>query len=216
MRICSLLLLIACSWRCVALKEAEGQDLISPKALAIFPPDKATNINPDTHLILTFSGQPKIGTSGKIRIIDAESKKAVDTLDLSIPSSPNPSGRAPGANGSTTAPKPADPNDKTVYQKNIIAGIDFHFFPIIVRGSTATVTLHNGALKYGKKYIVTMDSLVLSGGGFSGYTEGQWTFSTKATGPSQNATKLVVAADGSGDFNTVQGKSICLVHGYGI
>ena len=32
-----------------------------------------------------------------------------------------------------------------------------------------------------------------------------WTFTTKAAGPPANATRVVVAADGSGDFNTVQG-----------
>src|ERR1700761_5812131 len=122
--------------------------------LTIFPANKATNVNPDTHLVLMFSGTPKIGGSGFIRVYDAVDKKLVDTINLSIPSSPNPSGRAPGNRGTTTAPPPADPNDKTAYQVNMVGGMDFHFFPIIIRGRTATISLHNNVLKYGHTYIV--------------------------------------------------------------
>src|SRR4051812_282334 len=127
-------LLLACCRAAEASKSTEEREA----QLTIFPPNKATNVNPDTHLVLTFPSAPKIGTSGQIRIYDSADKRLVDTLDLSIPTSPNPSGRAPQARpGSTTAPKPADPNDKTVYQVNMVGGVDFHFFPIIVRGNTA-------------------------------------------------------------------------------
>jgi hypothetical protein len=175
--------------------------------MTIFPANKATNVNPDIHLVLTFSGTPKIGGSGFIRVYDAVDKKLVDTIDLSIPSSPNPSGRAPGNRGTTTAPPPADPNDKTAYQVNMIGGMDFHFFPVIVRGRTATISLHNNVLKYGHTYIVKIDPQVLhaSDGAFSGFTtDNAWTFSTKASPPS-DVGRLVVSADGTGDFNTVQG-----------
>jgi len=124
-------------------------------------------------------------------------------LNLAIPVSPNPSGRAPG----NKAPGP-NTGDKTVYQINEIAGLDFHFFPIIVRGNTASVTLHNGVLKYGKKYIVRMDAAVLRSGSesFTGITsDSEWTFTTKAAPPSTSTSRVVVAADGSGDFNSVQG-----------
>ncbi|KAF2396972.1 pectin lyase-like protein [Trichodelitschia bisporula] len=173
----------------------------------IFPANKATNVNPDTHLILTFPSPPKIGTSGLIRIYDAADKKLVDTLDMSISPSPNPSGRAPNANGQTKQPGPADPNDNSKYQVTMIAGVDFHFFPIIVRNNTATVYPHHGALKYGHSYTVKMDPTVLTpaAGAFSGFTtDTAWTFTTKAASPT-NSSRIVVAADGSGDFNTVQG-----------
>src|SRR5205823_6621649 len=39
--------------------------------------------------------------------------------------------------------------------------------------------------------------------GFSG--KSGWTFTTKKSAPAANASRVVVAADGSGDFNTVQG-----------
>ncbi len=57
---------------------------------ACFPPNHATHINPDTHLILTFSSPPILGKSGEIRIYDAADHRLVDTLDLSIPAGPIP------------------------------------------------------------------------------------------------------------------------------
>jgi pectinesterase len=175
--------------------------------LIIFPANKATNINPDTHLVLTFPSTPRLGTSGFIRVYDAADKKLIDTINLSIPTSPNPSGRAPGNHGTTTAPGPADPNDKRVYQVNTVGGVDFHFFPVIVRDKTATISLHNNVLKFGRTYIVKIDPQVLhsSDGSFSGFTtDNSWMFSTKASLPSDTK-HLVVAEDGTGDFNTLQG-----------
>ena len=86
--------------------------------------------------------------------------------------------------------------------------MDFYFFPIIVHDNTATVYLHNNKLEYGKSYIVQMDPDVLkiADDQFSGFTSDcSWTFSTKSQGPSAGSTRVVVAADGSADFNTVQG-----------
>src|SRR6266542_2934711 len=53
-----------------------------------FPADKATGVNPDTHLVLTFPSAPTLGKSGQIRIYEATTNKLVDTLDLSIPPGP--------------------------------------------------------------------------------------------------------------------------------
>lgn len=175
-----------------------------------FPEPGATNVNPDTHLVLTFSAPPKVGSSGLIRIYDAEGMQLVDTLDLSIPSSPNPSGRAPARSGDGVATAPrvrVDPN--VIYQKTLVDGVEFFFRPIIVRGNVATIYPHNGALKYGRTYVVKMDASVLvpaeGEGAFAGFTaDRDWTFTTKAAPPAADSTRVVVAADGSGDFNTVQ------------
>src|SRR5262245_45951716 len=67
-------------------------------AAVVFPAAGARNVNPDTQLRLTFSSQPEIGTSGLIRIYDAADNTLVDTLDMSIASSPNPNGRSTAAN----------------------------------------------------------------------------------------------------------------------
>lgn len=58
------------------------------------------------------------------------------------------------------------------YQLTIIGGFTdaFHFYPVIIRDSTATVYPHNNLLEYGRTYYVEIDPgvLVLKDGGFNG------------------------------------------------
>ena len=188
-----------------------------------FPADKASGVNPDTHLVLTFSSPPAIGKSGQIRIYDAADHSLVDTLDMSIPAGPDPSRRitAPISQGVPldpsipTSPKTTTPAvrftpfDLHNYQLTTIGGLaNFHFYPVIVHGNVATISLHNNVLRYHHTYIVQIDAGVLTTPrdefkGFAG--DHSWTFTTKASGPRSNAKRVVVAADGSGDFSTVQG-----------
>lgn len=166
---------------------------------SLYPENGQKNVNPDAQLTITFSSPPTIGSNGTIRVYDAADNKLIDTIDLSIPFSPSPFG-----NGSTKA----NYSDTTTYQTNIIGGMDFYFFPIIIHENTATIYLHNNQRTYGQTYNIEIDPevLQLSDGTFDGFTsDSPWTFSTKALGPSPSATKVVVAADGSADFNTVQG-----------
>jgi pectin methylesterase-like acyl-CoA thioesterase len=83
---------------------------------------------------------------------------------------------------------------------------------VLISGNTAIISLHLSALSYGQTYYVTVDStgsgVFLDGssnpiGGVSG-TNG-WRFTTRASAPASGTTNIVVAADGSGDFCTVQG-----------
>ncbi len=165
-----------------------------------FPADKATNVNPDTHLFLTFATPPKLGTTGLIRIYDASNDQLVDTLDLSIPAGPHTAQQA-------TAPGATAPG---AYQLTVIGGFKegFHFYPVIINDNTATIYPHNNILTYGKTYYVQIDPSVLNldDGSFKGFDgKAGWTFTTKKSPPDNNSTVLSVAADGSGDFNTVQG-----------
>ncbi|KFY85521.1 hypothetical protein V500_08338 [Pseudogymnoascus sp. VKM F-4518 (FW-2643)] len=167
--------------------------------IKLYPRCGQENVNPDAQLSITFPSPPAIGPNGTIRVYDAADKKLIDTLNLSIPFSPSPSG-----NGSTKA----NYSDTTTYQTNIIGGMDFYFYPIIVRENTATIYLHNNQLTYGRTYYVEVDPevLQLADGTFGGFTSSNpWTFTTKSHGPSADATRVVVAADGSADFNTIQG-----------
>jgi pectinesterase len=188
-----------------------------------FPANHASRVNPDTHLVLTFASAPTIGKSGQIRIYDAANHHLVDTLDLGIPAGPDPTRRivpppasAPGANSTApTSPTTTTPAVRTTpadlhnYQLTTIGGLeDFHFYPVIVHGNVATIYPHNNALQYGHRYIVQIDPAVfaLASGTFAGFTTDRaWSFTTKRSPPSAASTRLVVAADGSGDFNTVQG-----------
>src|SRR4051812_25982815 len=196
---------------------------VAQSVVSRMPADKSIGINPDAHLVLTFASAPTVGTSGKIRVYDAADHAEVDSLDLSIPAGPDPARRVAvtAANGiPPDPPTPTPPRTTTPavrftpadihnYQVNTIGGLpDFHFYPVIVHGNTATIALHNNVLRYGHRYIVRIDPGVLtfSTGAFDGYTtDNAWTFTTKKSAPRADADRVVVSADGSGDFNTVQG-----------
>jgi pectinesterase len=77
----------------------------APGGVIRFPANKATGVNPDTHLVLTFPIAPTQGNAGKIRVYDAANDRIVDTLDLSIPAGPSLGGRgaAPGPTGGMSA-----------------------------------------------------------------------------------------------------------------
>lgn len=172
----------------------------------LFPANDAESVNPDTHLVLTFESPPGIGNMGLIRITDAETGEAVDTLDLSVPAGPHPSLTVSRAE---RAGREARGEPEPVYQETTIGGqAGFHFHPIIVRGNTATIYPHNKSLTYGREYAVQIDPGVLNVAGkdFAGFDErSSWRFETRATPPPHDSKRIVVAADGSADFNTVQG-----------
>ena len=191
-------------------------------AFTCFPANHATGVNPDTHLVLTFSSPPTLSKSGQIRIYDAAGHHLVDTLDLSIPAGPDPSRRIaapatvtvldPAVPTSPTTTTPAvrtTPADLHNYQLTTIGGLaDFHFYPVIIHGNVATIYPHNNVLRYNQEYIVQVDSGVftLATGVFAGFTaDHAWRFTTKPAPPRADTTRVVVAADGRGDFNTVQG-----------
>ena len=196
-------------------------------AIIKFPADKAINVNPDTHLKLTFTDSVKLGNKGKIRIYDMSDNRLVDSLDLSIPAGPTVRSTAPKApytpvpyeyvpgkftNANT---KPGTPSGLAVptpdnYQLTIIGGFTdgFHFYPVIIHDKTATIYPHNNLLEYNKTYYVEIDPEVfmLSDSVFNGIKgKTSWVFSTKKLPPPADADRLVVSADGTGDFNTVQG-----------
>ena len=164
-----------------------------------FPAHEARDVSPDTPLRLTFAETPIVGTSGEVRVYDVDEGQVVDRLDLAIPAGPT---QPPPATATSNAGPPV------VYQRTVIGGFTegFHFYPILVRDRTATITLHHGVLKYGRRYYVEIDPGVIKAGSFAGFSGSRaWTFQTRAAPPAANATRIVVAADGSGDFTTVQG-----------
>lgn len=181
----------------------------SPCAAApkLFPASGARNVNPDTRLVLTFDSPPAVGASGKIQIFDTADGSLVDTLDLSIPASPVPDGRPKGANGETKGPVPPPPAgpENPGFQATNIGGAWFHFFPVMTKGDTATIYPHHGALKYGRSYRVQIDPQALTTPDGQSLAGTSWTFSTKAAPPKAGVDRIVVSADGRGDFSTVQG-----------
>ena len=79
---------------------------------------------------------------------------------------------------------------------------------MIVTGNTAAFYLHQ-KLAYDRTYYITIEPGVItdsSGAPFAGiFDANTWVVSTKSAGPAVGTNSLTVAADGSGDFCTVQG-----------
>jgi len=160
------------------------------------PANGATGICYDTPLYITFNGPISIVNSGKIRIYNVtNSATPVDTIDMS----------------SNTVVVSAGINLTNNIQPHSLFSGDtqvINYFPVIISGNTAAIYPHGGVMTSNQTYYVTMDNgIVADGAGayFAGISDtNAWQFTTKATGPA-NPTNLVVAADGSGDFDTVQG-----------
>jgi pectin methylesterase-like acyl-CoA thioesterase len=145
---------------------------------SLFPGNAAAGVCIDTPLQVTFDAVPTVGTSGRI-IVTNSGGAVVDTIDLS-----------------------------SATQTRTIGGTVYNFRPVIVVGNTAIITLRTAVLAYGQTYRVTVEGGALrdaSGAAFAGIGAGAWSFSTKSAGPAAGASSLTVAADGSGDFASVQG-----------
>ena len=206
------------------LAAAVGMCMAQNAVTGMMPANGATDVNIDTHLVLTMAEEPTVGSSGFVTVYDRATGKLVDRIDMSIPAGPTePQPKNPDAqytpvpytykvqdvtNRNTVAGTPSGVNarDTGRYQMDIIGGFSdgFHFHPIIVHGRQATIYLHHNMLDYGHEYYVTIDKGVI--GGFDGIKGKKgWTFRTKDKAPDASLRRLTVAADGTGDFSTVQG-----------
>ena len=132
----------------------------------------------DTLVRLSFATEPRLGTSGRIRITDLGSGAVVETIDLTDPAPT----RLVGLN-----PTP------------------YRYSPVRIEGRVAVLHPRTGALAYGGAYRVDWDAGVLADGAGTPLTAGSFTFSVRAAGPSAAVAAVTVAADGTGDFATVQG-----------
>ena len=152
-------------------------------AVSLTPSNGATGVCYDTPLYITFDRPPVLSSTGTIRIYAATNAASpVDVLDMSL----NTAG----------------------YQPRNIATESFNVYPVIITGNQAAIYPHLDLLGTNQTYYVTIDNGVFTdtnGAYFAGITDSNtWRFTTKPTGPA-NPNNLVVAADGSGDFATVQG-----------
>ena len=75
-----------------------------------------------------------------------------------------------------------------------------HYTPLRIQGKSLVIKPHSGILKFDTEYYATVDAGVIEG--HPGIAAGEWKFTT-ASAPA-SATSLRVAADGSGDFYTIQ------------
>lgn len=189
----------------LTLAAAACTDPAGTAGYTIYPADGARDVSPDTRIRITFESPPEIGDSGLIRIADAATGEEVDVLDMSLPAGPpillSVSAAERAAREEAGEPEPT-------YQETTIGGVDgFHFHPIIVRGNVATIYPHNNRLEYDRDYTVTIDPGVLDlrdADQSSSSEPISFSFSTRDIAPELDG-ELIVATDGSGDFDTVQG-----------
>jgi pectin methylesterase-like acyl-CoA thioesterase len=73
---------------------------------------------------------------------------------------------------------------------------NFNYYAVTIAGKEAHVRLPNGTLAYGRTYFITLDAA---------RDPAAWRFTTKPAPPARNTPRVVIAADGTGDFCTVQG-----------
>jgi hypothetical protein len=147
------------------------------------PTNGATGAFYDTPLAITFSVAPTLRTAGTIKIYNVTNPiTPVDTIDLSL----------------GNAQQRLFPGDAQSFTYNVVS----------INGNTATIYPHFNVMTPNQTYYVTVDNGVFAdaaGAYFAGITDpSTWQFTTKPTGPA-NSANIIVAANGSGDFLTVQG-----------
>jgi pectin methylesterase-like acyl-CoA thioesterase len=150
-------------------------------ATSTTPGNGANAVCYDTPLTINFSQASMLNNIGTIKIYNVTNPVTpVDTINLALGS---PQGRT-------------------------IGGVTLNAYPVLINGNTADIYPDLDVLTSNQTYFVTIDNgafLDSAGANFAGITAtNAWQFTTKPTGPA-NPTNLVVAADGSGDFCTVQG-----------
>ncbi|MBM3842248.1 MAG: hypothetical protein FJ397_03110 [Verrucomicrobia bacterium] len=132
----------------------------------------------DTLLRFTCASEPRLGPAGRIRITSLGSGAVVETIDLAE-AAPT---RLVGLN-----PTP------------------YRYRPVRVEGRVAVVHPRAGVLAAGGAYRVDWDAGVLTDASGSPLAAGSFSFSVRPERPAATAVAVTVAADGSGDFATVQG-----------
>ena len=152
-------------------------------ATSLSPSNGATGVFYDTPLSITFDQTPTLRSAGNIKIYNATNPATpVDTINLSLG---NPQQRTFPGDAQT-----------------------FSIYAVTISGNTATIYPHSSVMTSNQTYYVTADNGVFAdanGAYFAGITDtNAWRFTTKPGGVA-NPTNIVVAADGSGDFLTVQG-----------
>ena len=152
----------------------------------------------DAPLVLKLDSAPVLGKSGLIKICTASGSE-VDRIDLAdlATVSIREDGVAIPLQQMTTDSK------FNTFMDALPCGNKLRVVnctPVRISGKSLIIRPHSGILKFGTEYYVTVDAGVIEG--HAGVAAGEWTFTTSAAPAS--ASSLRVAADGSGDFCTIQ------------
>jgi pectin methylesterase-like acyl-CoA thioesterase len=171
----------------------------APTVRSLYPANGEGNSCVDTPLRITFGDNVALGSMGKIELFDAASDQRIEMIDIAAIRRPR--GQGEGRGPSTTPTGASRP----VAHKTV-GGATFAYYPVHLEGSTAEIDFAS-TLQYGKSYYVKFDPGVFKddAGDHPGIADAAtWRFTVRAA-PEPGKTKIVVATDASGDFNTVQG-----------
>lgn len=146
----------------------------------------------DSYLTLKFPETPQLGTSGKIRILDAGGAE-VDMIDME-----DVAAGKPQMTGQTAFNTAMDAIGTSYTGRYRIVYYD----PVTVDGTTVRIKLHCGSLDYGGSYSVEIDPEVILSDSFGGVAAGEWKFSVMA---GQERKSEVTVGSRDCDFMTVQG-----------
>ncbi len=166
----------------------------STMSATLTPTNGASGVCYDTPLYMVFDRSVILSNSGKVLIYNVtNSVTPVDTINMGL-----------GA-----------------LQTRTIGTESFSTYPVIITSgaitsNTVAIYPHLGVLSSSQTYYVTVNAGIFSDANsapFAGISDtNAWRFTTKSTGPA-NPNSIWVAADGSGDFCTVQGAVDSLPNG---
>lgn len=152
----------------------------------------------DAPLVLEVQGTPKPGSSGRITIYKKDGTR-VDQIDLSDMA------RVKVREDGAMVPASTVGNDSPFHTFMDALPCSgkwraVHYTPLRVEPGKVIIRPHSGVLEFDTEYYVTVSAGVIQD--FAGVAEGEWTFATSSAPAS--AASIRVAADGSGDFCTIQ------------
>ena len=171
---------------------------IEAKTEGTAPDPGAERVCVDAPLVLELDSVPTLGQSGLIRIFSGKGTEAdrIDLADLAYMSRREDGFTVPAQQLA------ADSKFHTFLDALPCGGNwrPVHCTPLSISGKSLIIRPHSGVLSFDTEYYVTIDAGVVAG--HPGIAAGEWKFTT-ASAPA-NAASLRVAADGSGDFCTIQ------------
>jgi pectin methylesterase-like acyl-CoA thioesterase len=188
-------------------------------APALSPSNGSVNVCPDTPLRLTFPAPVTVGR-GRIEIRAADDDVLLDSFAVDAPARGGASGRGSGG-GVAPAPVagvsavrtpgqvlPRDPLTPGVPTRfKSIGEANFITYPVMIFGKEVYI-FPAAPLPYNRPVYVKIAPGAFKAGGADdpGISDAEtWRFTTKAAPPAADVKRITVAADGSGEFCTVQG-----------
>ena len=178
---------------------AKAKDKVSGWSKEFTATTKGSTTNPssericvDAPLVLELESTPSLGNSGLVKVFKADGTEVdrIDLADISKVTIRNDGVMVPnqGTNAGTFMDSvPSGGKNRSV-----------HYTPFRISGRKLIIKPHCMALDFDTEYYVTVDESICR----KAVAAGEWKFTTK-TAPS-SADAIRVAADGSGDFCTLQ------------